>query len=956
MGSASELADDNGTSAFATVGGGDSCGDGCAGGLVNVGSPRTNYYVTSEKMVAASRAAAAVLQGRGPRARRRLSNVSAGSHSSCGYRTWRRRSAGSVSSPKTIGSPTPPSTATSATATTAAVATTSTVQEIAHGSGRPSNGSVAHVSSPSGHSSRENSYCLTSNDVSDSPQSPQSFVFDDSLLDPKTNLLRSYGLSRSCSSFVVPTGVSYTNASLPLMNASPSPVHASPNSMAMNLDWDGYDEFFGDMSVGTAPSTAAGGDGNDSTAVAATTFGVSGGNTDSCGRKNKSASGTTENVKLLCKNDCFTQFNAATGLIPSFDAFGSRSNSSSDLPENRSLVKGLSPVMALTPSSHLPSPCRKQCSPPQLPSPSSPVSLHQRPLMSNAISTPPSPDKRNINVSNELSHSIQGNLEHYDPTLYKQLNSTHPFPATSNAGLPPLVVPRDRAGNGISIIRGSERRHSHVEVKNVGSAVAAGDMAKMYAFYKFLREIYPALQGCQYLLPGLQQWHQGDKGELSLKGSYSDVMASNGCTMNVSKIGSFKLGHVPGMTIAEKSKLTKPVLAVAKRRIECAVYAFGGFVIRRPPKQPQSDKRSIFRTRNESPSPLSTSTNLSSKLSSQRSGNIDKKMNKLARSSSMVRREKYEKKLASQYFEHGNRLSWDVQANLCLTLNGARTFDDDHGEEITGPLKLSGVQQKRKNRCKKCGQIKEGHTCPYQSSLLRSIGVMVYPSANAHVAEEQGKLAPALCEMNNFVIRNTASFGSMISTNETDKRERTVSDTTDANKTSKKTKSSAFKAVSEVNSFRRTSVLAAPTVLCGVIDDKRSDEEEGREDKVDNQNLPPSLLFQPKMEITVDQYRTLTPRRSSSVSSKREYTYPQVPLTYSQRKSMSDALFSLSRHVPKLTEECALVLTEARKRDQWDLAVAELMTQVVCVLYCGPSKDYLLGGLRQYLMGLGIVS
>lgn len=71
---------------------------------------------------------------------------------------------------------------------------------------------------------------------------------------------------------------------------------------------------------------------------------------------------------------------------------------------------------------------------------------------------------------------------------------------------------------------------------------------------------------------------------------------------------------------------------------------------------------------------------------------------------------------------------------------------------------------------------------------------------------------------------------------------------------------------------------------------------------------------------------------------------------------MSDVLFSLSRHVPKLTEECALVLTEARKRDQWDLAVAELMTQVICVLYCGPSKDYLLGGLRQYLMGLGIVS
>ena len=55
------------------------------------------------------------------------------------------------------------------------------------------------------------------------------------------------------------------------------------------------------------------------------------------------------------------------------------------------------------------------------------------------------------------------------------------------------------------------------------------------------------------------------------------------------------------------------------------------------------------------------------------------------------------------------------------------------------------------------------------------------------------------------------------------------------------------------------------------------------------------------------------------------------------------------------TDECAIVLTEARKKNQWDLAVAELMVQVICVLHCSPSKDYTLEGLRRYLLTLGIV-
>ena len=121
------------------------------------------------------------------------------------------------------------------------------------------------------------------------------------------------------------------------------------------------------------------------------------------------------------------------------------------------------------------------------------------------------------------------------------------------------------------------------------------------------------------------------------------------------------------------------------------------------------------------------------------------------------------------------------------------------------------------------------------------------------------------------------------------------------------------------------------------------------------------LLFQPKMQVTTDQYRAVsdisksTKKKKDSSKRRGDYTYPQVPLTFSQRKSMSDALFSLSKGVPKLTDECALVLTEARKKNQWDLAVAELMVQVICVLHCSPNKDYTLEGLRRYLLTLGIV-
>jgi len=102
-----------------------------------------------------------------------------------------------------------------------------------------------------------------------------------------------------------------------------------------------------------------------------------------------------------------------------------------------------------------------------------------------------------------------------------------------------------------------------------------------------------------------------------------------------------------------------------------------------------------------------------------------------------------------------------------------------------------------------------------------------------------------------------------------------------------------------------------------------------------------SSLFLDTMEIKHEQYRIITPhRRQKNQQQKIKkpnnniYTYLPLPLPYTQRKKLSDTLFSLSKEIPQLTDECAMVLREAREYDMWDQAVAELMAQIVVIVHC----------------------
>jgi hypothetical protein len=108
------------------------------------------------------------------------------------------------------------------------------------------------------------------------------------------------------------------------------------------------------------------------------------------------------------------------------------------------------------------------------------------------------------------------------------------------------------------------------------------------------------------------------------------------------------------------------------------------------------------------------------------------------------------------------------------------------------------------------------------------------------------------------------------------------------------------------------------------------------------------LLFVDAIDLKPEQFRIISPTTRSG-----SYIYPSLPLPYAQRKRLSDNLFALSKEVSQLTDECALVLREAREKDMWDLAVAELMTQVVIIIHCHDA-DTRMEGLRQYLLTLGI--
>ena len=233
---------------------------------------------------------------------------------------------------------------------------------------------------------------------------------------------------------------------------------------------------------------------------------------------------------------------------------------------------------------------------------------------------------------------------------------------------------------------------------------------------------------------------------------------------------------------------------------------------------------------------------------------------------------------------------------------------------------------------------------------------MVFPSVNAFTAAEPGTIAPALSDMNNFVDvqKEGGSNESSPHRPTPDRPHRRITTSGTVASTTQVTPESMRSSPRQIHSPISFATTPGPTPRRGgmmrpggvhVSGRKRSYAHvTGSEDQCD-------LLFLEAMEIKPEQFRFVSPVNVSRAPD--AYKYPSLPLPYAQRKRLSDNLFSLSNEVPKLTDECAQVLREAREKDMWDLAVAELMTQVIVIIHC-PEGDSRFEGLRQYLLTLGI--
>jgi hypothetical protein len=350
----------------------------------------------------------------------------------------------------------------------------------------------------------------------------------------------------------------------------------------------------------------------------------------------------------------------------------------------------------------------------------------------------------------------------------------------------------------------------------------------------------------------------------------------------------------------------------------------------------------------------------------------------------MEEKRKYDENLSMRYFMKENCVSWDVE--LHDVIKPAEKKAKKEESKVPATPKLTNVTKnplssqycapvtpkspgqgnddskdgenkkgKTKYRCKLCGLPKQNHTCTYKSKVVRSIGTQVYPVVNAFVSNEPGLLAPALSEMNNFtsmlsqdtstapaahVYRMHYNGGNGPITPDSHWSPTTpggLSTMSSSDPGTPRTPNSPYHS----NNFRKRDYSVMSRTMTHT----------STPGGYSPPSKPHDSMFRDTMEIKVEQFRTVRVNAAEKVL--QPYQYPLVPTPYDQRKEMGDTLFALSKEVPSLADSCASILREARERDEWDQAVAELTTQVLVVLKC-EEDDYTLEGLMRHLNGLGI--
>ena len=245
--------------------------------------------------------------------------------------------------------------------------------------------------------------------------------------------------------------------------------------------------------------------------------------------------------------------------------------------------------------------------------------------------------------------------------------------------------------------------------------------------------------------------------------------------------------------------------------------------------------------------------------------------------------------------------------------------------------------------------MKEKHDCPYQKSLQRSIGIMVYPVVNAFTANEPASvLTKALCDMNNFVSYDANTDLSCEAQQQPRQQQPHVTPDTKSrygySPQSSLSTTQSLDPLMPPNCGPLPHVRHTPSrVVSGV---KRNSMQLYHQDESGSGKR----IYMQSFVLNRESYRAIT-KKSSSPD---EYRFPHVSLTFQERKRLSDTLFFLSKAMPaRYPQHVANLLRISREKDEWDLSVAELLTQVVVALFCN-EKDHRLDGLRDYLIRLGV--
>ena len=479
-------------------------------------------------------------------------------------------------------------------------------------------------------------------------------------------------------------------------------------------------------------------------------------------------------------------------------------------------------------------------------------------------------------------------------------------------------------------------------------------------------------------------------------GGDSPDRGAGGCAAEQPPARVISVGVTPARSQIAKGNIATrrnvSEVAIARRRVKSAICAFGGsgYTIAsatrqedaKSPNGVDSNNASIFRTKKKEEIPPVDSPGTTASIP-PKSGDCDEEGPK------SETRKSYDAKLLARFYENNSRLTWEVEEDPPISLSakqsGSKKRNNPNAQDMSdrdgkkprlesnlpatpstakgksqasgGASSIGSPQGKMKYRCKLCGQPKQNHVCPYKKSLQRSIGTMVYSAVNAYTAAEPGHLAPSLSSMNNFISKPESSSVASTPSRGGAKPQRTLHPESVERKLAHITPQSIRIGTTSPGGSSLSTLESPPRGRTLPPRSAGSNSRRGGA-RASGMRFPSiassgsslsgggNFLFVDASELRPGQFRAVAPLPKTEDA---PYQYASLPLPYGQRKKLSDKLFGMSKEVPNLTDECAHVLREAREKDMWDRAIAELLTQILVVLDCSPG-DRKLDGIRRHLL------